>query len=96
MSRTYSRAALEQPVWQDPPASAVDGRRSTSHEHLADALRDRPGEWALIARYQTRDRASSVASHIRRGRAAAWEPAGAFEAAFDGGDLYARYVKEEQ
>lgn len=75
-------------VWQDPPA---DGRSRWAE--VANALRARPGQWALVASGAS----SSLATQIRSGRRVAFRPARSFEATSrkrpDGKyDIYARAV----
>lgn len=74
--------------FQDPPALK---RRRTDWDSVADQLKQRPGEWALIG-----NRHSSVASQIKKGQYRAF-PAGEFEAICRNvrdhkADIYVRYV----
>lgn len=78
--------------FRDPPP---DGRSSMDWEPIAEALRGRPGEWALV---RTKSGASQAGA-INNGRVAALRPIGAFRAISrsDGDgtcDIYARYVGE--
>lgn len=81
--------------WEEPPA---DGRRQTRWDLVAAALRERPGEWAMVKE----NTSSSTAVNISLGRLISFRPAGAFEArsvkaAKEGGerrDVYARFVGE--
>jgi hypothetical protein len=78
----------------------IDGRTTTRqrHEHYkaAAALRERPGEWAMVRTAATSNAARSAASQIREGRLTAYRPAGEFDATSRtvGGEfrVYARYV----
>lgn len=71
-------------TWQDPPASAVGGRRRSGWEEFADELRDSPGRWACTDHVHTnKEAARASASAIRNGRPAAFEPKGTFEAQSD-------------
>ena len=84
-------------VWEGPPASARGGRHA-KYEHLwiAEALRGRPGDWALILE----DVPATIAHQIKRGILKAYRPAGSFEARTVSVDvskgraakIYARYV----
>jgi len=62
-------------VFTDPPPGP---RRASAHpwDDIAEALRARPGEWALCLRGVH----SSYSSQIKRGALSAFKPAGAFEA----------------
>jgi hypothetical protein len=80
--------------WADPPP----GRRAQSEEWeaIAQELRSRPGQWAIVAR----GRSAETATRIKNGTLAAFRPAGTFEARTTGRknasdqrcDIYARYV----
>jgi hypothetical protein len=74
-----------------PPAG------TSKHNHIAEELRARPGEWAVVQRKTSTARAASAAQAIRTGRLRAYAPAGAFEAKSrkvgDEYRVYARYVE---
>lgn len=82
-----------------PPRS-----RNTKHAVIASELQAHPGSWGVVQKSGTIARASSAAQAIRRGRLAAYLPAGAFEAVartvVERGTVehrvYARYVGEQQ
>ena len=78
-------------TWGAPPPQA---RHNTSWQPIAAALRERPSQWAQIADYGDKDRARSLAAQIRYGMTKSWLPRGHFEAAIDGGAVWARYVGE--
>jgi hypothetical protein len=59
---------------------------------VVDELKNRAGEWAVIAEKDNNGAATSLAATIRSGNTAAWQPKGAFEATSRGGKVYARYV----
>jgi len=77
--------------WEDPPDGAV-----YQWDEIADALRDRPGEWALIVEPASVSLTTTLAYQIRNGYRPAFQPAGSFQAKayVKSGDLrvYARYV----
>lgn len=86
-------------TWQEPPAD--DGRakgREPKYLDIAAALRERPGDWALIAE----ETWATMANQIRSGGLVAFRPRGAFEArpvAIDGkpasrAQIFARFVGE--
>lgn len=83
--------------WQDPPRNAA-GRPGAPGKwaSIADALRERPGEWALVAE----NAPASTAANIRRGTYVGLGPAGSFEAVSRNtkrdrrADIYARFVGE--
>ncbi|MFI6089569.1 hypothetical protein [Streptomyces sp. NPDC051218] len=54
--------------------------RSQEAHDTAQALRERPGEWAHIEDLGNLNRATNLAYRIRTGRHSAFRPAGAFDA----------------
>lgn len=87
--------------WEEPPPSRFPDRPWTtrrSHlEDLAEELRQRPSDWALV--YEgTPGRASGMATHIRLGQLRCFTPTGDFDAVTRKVDgvtrTYARYVGE--
>ena len=70
-------------AWQPPkrPVRARTPRGIVSEwSPIADELRSRPGEWALIADVLTPGRATGLATHIRLGQLRAFTPTGDFDA----------------
>lgn len=59
--------------WEAPPQSQ---RGKGAYNDFAKALRDRPGDWALLSE----DTASATVTGVNRGTLSAFRPAGAFEA----------------
>lgn len=83
--------------WQDPPPNAAGRPSLTDWRAVAAALRERPGEWALVVEGVS----ISTATNIKKARLVAFAPAGSFEAVARNGsnktkraDIYARYVGE--
>lgn len=80
-------------VWAEPPLGRHT--RAFNYGAVADELRRRPKEWAIVRVMPNSGRSSVVASEINRGRIAAL-PAGDFEAMARNVDgeyrVYARYV----
>lgn len=80
--------------WESPPELTRAGQRPrpVDHEAIAEALRSRPGEWAVIAAGHVQ---TGLVTQIRGGVVAAYRPAGLFEAVrrtVDGRvTVYARY-----
>ncbi|TXS35089.1 hypothetical protein [Streptomyces sp. t39] len=86
-------------VFEKPPGLLIfEAPPRTKHLQAAEAVRARPGEWARIGCYGSRDAAASVAWQIRKGVRSAWRPVGAFQAVSRtvGGEfrVYVRYVGE--
>lgn len=80
--------------WKNPPASR-SGPNGFDWRGVADALRARPGEWALVRK----DTSSTHATYIKQARIVAFAPAGSFDARSvqvgDGkADIYARFIGE--
>lgn len=81
--------------WEEPSPSRTTNR--SKWREIADQLRERPGEWALVAegfKY------SVYATYINKGRLAPFEPSGSFEGTSrkreDGKfDIYARFVGDD-
>ena len=71
-----------------PPAK---GPRS-KHRGIAAQLRERPGDWARVDTRPDQTSAENMASAIRRAGIAAYRPAGAFQSAVRGCDVWARCV----
>lgn len=84
--------------WADPPPTSLRGERTTApwsrYNDLADELRARPGEWAVIAEFNGRH--TGLATHVRMGSIACFTPAGDFDAVSRQVGkytaIYARYV----
>lgn len=80
------------------PAPAHQGVKKIDHEVVAEALKKRPGEWALVDYPEaTPRRAGAMAAYVRSGRNTAYRPAGTFEAVSRTGperegELWVRYV----
>lgn len=81
--------------WEDPPAN-LQARNRRDWNTIANGLRSRPNEWAVVAENVS----ASTGTHIRHGRLTAFAPAGAYEARVSGArsedgrasKVYARYV----
>src|SRR5690242_14079601 len=91
--------------WEEPPATLRGqgrrGIRTTAADHwaaVAETLRDRPGEWAVIFEGDNGP-ASGIATKVKRAYSPAFSPAESFDALIrkvDGQTLvYARYVGGE-
>jgi hypothetical protein len=83
--------------WKEPPNPVRYKKDNTKWHDIADMLRGRPNEWALVAE----DVNPSVVTHIRRGRLKAFEPEGMFDASGQGRnergytkELYVRFIGE--
>jgi hypothetical protein len=70
----------------DPPPS-TDRQPTMRHQRYAEALRGRPGRWALLA-----DLESGSAGSIRSGQLVPYRPGGTFDAVVRRGRVYARYL----
>jgi hypothetical protein len=85
--------------WEEP--SNIKQVKTARHAAIAAALKERRGEWAVIAEGITRGQATGWASNVSAGRFLSYQPKGAFEALSrkNGDDasykVYARYVGEE-
>jgi hypothetical protein len=79
--------------WQDvPPTDRSHNGRPIKWQKEAAELRANPKRWALLTTAVSRPRAAQTALRIRNGVSRAFGPAGTFEAAARGCDVYARYV----
>lgn len=77
--------------WTTPPPAAFYRGGNTFYTEVADLLRDRPGQWALVPRdFASVESAKNAAATIRAGRNKAMPP-GEFEAVADGKTVYCRY-----
>jgi hypothetical protein len=97
-SRNTSQV-LEAPQFEVPPTTARSRAISPSKwTEVAEALRERPGEWARVSTHQTEESAKQAASGIRNGNRSGFEPKGTFDAVFGAGNdddfgVWARYVE---
>ncbi len=89
--------------WEAPPPAHPRSERprgpKSALSPLADELRARPGEWAIVFEgAQQQGKASGMAAHIRLGQVQAFTPTGDFDAVtrtVDGlARVYARYIGE--
>lgn len=85
--------------WEDPPPHGNARRDRGGWGIVAEALKARPGEWAVIGEGVKHGTAGALVTRITRGQRAWWSPAGAFEARGRAGTdglvtVYARYVGE--
>lgn len=81
-------------TWQDPPASQTAQAVVYLDESLA--LKMQPGRWALLVSKKTPRAAWSAAYAINVGQLKAFQPAGHYQAAARGNNVYARYLGEGQ
>lgn len=80
-------------VWEEP----ADNRLvRTDFREVAEALREHPGQYALIAEGLTgsRTQASSLALGVRRGKYAAFKPVGAWTSKSSKDKVWAKFVGE--
>ncbi len=73
--------------WVDELPPRADRAPTMRHHIVAEALRQRPGCWAMLPDFEP-----NWSSAIRSGSNAAYRPGGSFEAVARQGRLYARYV----
>lgn len=84
--------------WEEPPTEHGNGRHK--FQQIAEALRARPGEWAVVAEDRTPGSASGFAYRVRNGFGP-FAPRKSFEAKAVGpamgssSKVYARYVGEQ-
>jgi hypothetical protein len=62
--------------WEDPPPSKKRTSWAGKYAHIADALRQRPGEWAIVSE----DAQGNLASYIKQGTLKGFAPPRSFEA----------------
>ena len=80
-------------TWKEPETLRRQYRKH-DWESIADSLRERPNEWAVVAT----ECSHAYATNIRRGRLAPFAPEGSFEAVTKGNEkgraaeLYVRFV----
>lgn len=81
-------------VWKQPPPST-----RTDWAAIDAQLRERPGEWALVATRDTEQKAGQLMSELRVGKSQGYGKqrtvrleVGAFEVERRGLDVYARFV----
>lgn len=89
---------MSKPVrWENPPTPERPHTKNGAFNGAAEALRRRPGKWAVIREVERQSTAYSYANLIKSGQGV-WAPPGAFEATSrktaTGAIIYARYVGE--
>ena len=62
--------------WEDPPPSKRTGAYPGKYVRIADALRQRPGEWAVVSE----DSQGNLAYYIKHGKLKGFSPPRSFEA----------------
>ncbi|MFI8976843.1 hypothetical protein ACIGO9_28450 [Nocardia asteroides] len=77
-----------------PPRISTGGR-PPAHTDKAEMLRNHPEKWGLITIAASPKTAASQAHNIRTGQLRAFVPAGEFEAAARGCEVYARYAPKD-
>lgn len=78
--------------WEEPPVEAFTNNPSGFYSLLAQALREKPGEWAIVPRkFATSSSAQATAGNIRRGKVGAM-PKGKYEAVASDTKIWVRYV----
>lgn len=83
----------EPPItWKAPPEAAVERsrHRTGKYTYIAEACRERPGEWAQLPTVFSPESARVTVQRIRKGLMAGFEE-GLFEAIFSGGEVYVRF-----
>lgn len=79
-----------------PPERKRGSIEDQSHQPIAEALKERAGEWAVVRVSKTASAASSAANYIRNAKGSAYGPAGSFEAVSRKVDgefrVYARFL----
>lgn len=83
-------------AWETPPQPGAS-RPTTRHEEfpwheVAEALRARPGEWALLREGMD---GRSTAYNVKHARFTPFRPEGAFDAVARGGRVYVRFIGTE-
>lgn len=67
-------------IFEDPPEIDRVRPDGPKHTRIAAALRDRPGEWAIVKTTLTHGAAAAAAHQIKTGRLSAYAPEGSFDA----------------
>lgn len=84
-------------AWENPPPAGHGSNTNDPYAAFADALRGRPGDWAVLKEFPRTHakRGWSLASRINQGRGISWS-SGTFEAAArtvgDQVKVYVRYT----
>lgn len=83
--------------WESPPSPQANRRGQSKWKDIVDQLKQRPGEWAIVAEPATPERARWTASNLNNGRYPPMPKDAGFEiriSAPSGGPyrVYARYV----
>lgn len=78
-------------IWKDPPPAKEAGRTRV-WDPLLRALRERPGEWALLRTAGTKYSAKGMVGNLRQRRVTLTVDVAEYEFRYDGADIYGRYV----
>lgn len=76
--------------WRDPPRRGGSGTSADLWSVRLRPLMDRPGEWAMVRRFNVAATTATKASQLRNGRLSI--PDGEWEFAARGVELFARYL----
>lgn len=78
---------------KEPPPSKRETERSSRWDSIAQQLRDRPNEWALVATKETSAGAGALAYEIRKGGLKAFRDE-RFTASVRGKDVWASFQEK--
>lgn len=79
--------------WRDPP-SAYSGRKAGDWANVLLPLMERPGQWAMVRRYENKASCQASAYALRNRRLK--YPAGSWEFVARDGELFVRYLGPEE
>jgi hypothetical protein len=83
-TKTEGNIKVEIIRWEDPPPSNTRKEPPGKYVHIADALRQRPGEWAVVSENAN----SNMAYSIKNGTLKGFDPPRSFEAVSRGNPGY--------
>lgn len=84
--------------WEEPPKTAtINGKGPGKYADLVKTLEENPGRWAkvpsLTGQPRTEGSAKGLAQNLRRGNIKGFEEVGRWESAFEGTEVWVRYIE---
>lgn len=87
--------------WDEPPKTAtINGQGPGKYADLVRTLEENPGRWAKVpplnGKPRTEGTAANLAQNFRRGKIKGFEEIGCWESAFEGTEVWLRYVEPSE
>ena len=83
-------------AWEEPPVSGPSNNPQQRYADVVADLRANPGKWAKLEPRDTEQAARSLQANIRKGRLASFTPEGAFDARYQGVNVWVCFIGEPE